>query len=397
MKTTAKRAWVRVILLLALSLAGGCANLNELLAPGGISGLVTPQTRQRKLSEPRFPPEAEIYEAADAHLTLDAPVQLNVPDSDLDCAVVCTVDDLLGTRHIPATLPCGSIVEREFGKVRDANFREPLGGEEPVATLSVRFHAAKVLQASSSGPMTVTLNLHVEVTNPEGTETAYSRNIESSASAPWTNKTLVPDAFYQAVSGAIGQFASDWSRSQGPDTVVRWAAEATPGATPPQLHDIEWTPRLRDSDVQRGTCTIVCNGWEGFRAKHWANAQIAAACRTKLGGVESRRLRVVYDEETYDPKRSSWTFAFRCFALSKKVLEYNSATRCGTVIGDLGLMEMSEEEATEVLKKYVLDEMESHSGMVSSKSPKAEAYVRFDSFSTDETYNLIIIDFHLPR
>ncbi|MBP5787824.1 MAG: hypothetical protein J6Y19_08430 [Kiritimatiellae bacterium] len=389
--------WAGMLLPLALSLAGGCANMNELLAPGGLSGLVTPQTRQRVLSEPRFPPEAGTYEAEDAHLTLDAPVELNVPDRDLACGVVCSLNDLLGTRHIPATLPCGSIVEREFGKVRDANFREPLGSEEPVATLSVRLHAAEVLQASSTGPIAVTLKIHVEVTNPEGTETAYSRKIESSASAPWTNKTLVPDAFYQAVFGAIGQFASDWPRSQGPDTVARWAAEATPGAAPPQLHDIDWMPRQRDSDVQRGTCAVVCNGWEGFRAKHWANAQIAVACRTKLGGVEPRRLRVVYDEETYDPERSIWTFAFRCFARSEKVLEYNAATGCGTVIGDLGLMEMTAEEATEVLKQYVLNEMSSHSGIVTRKSPTTEAYVRFDSFSTDETYNLVIIDFHLPR
>lgn len=371
--------------------------MNEVFAPGGLSGLLTSQTAQRKLVEPKFPPEADNYEGMSAYRTLDAPVQLNIPDRDLVCAVVCTMNDLLGTRYTAATIPVGSIIEREFGKVRNANFREPVGGEAPIAALAVRVHAAEVLQSSSVGPVDVKLRINVEVTNPEGTETAYSHNIVAAASTPWTNKTLVPDAFYQAMFDSIGQFISDWTQSQGPDTMARWVTEATPGAIPPKLYDIEWVPRLRDSDVQRGRCTVVCNGWEGFRAKHWANAQISVACRTKLGNIELGRLRVVYDEETYDPTRASWTFAFRCFARSEKVLEFNAITGLGTVIGDLGLMKIPPEEAADVLKKYVLNEMKSHSGIVTSEYETTEAYVRFDNYSTDETYNLIIIDFRLLR
>ena len=79
------------------------------------------------------------------------------------------------------------------------------------------------------------------------------------------------------------------------------------------------------------------------------------------------------------------------------MLDFNSVTGTGTAIGDLGLMKMKPEDAAEELKAYVLEEMRSHSGIVTSEHRKTEAYVRFDGMRTDATYNLLQIDFHLPR
>lgn len=393
MKAKTKTALAGGGLALALALAGGCAGMNGGFSPDALSGMLTPKPGQQKLEESRFPPEAARYAAANAHRTMDAPVRLNVPGWSVDFAVNSVKSDLFATPYVRATFPGGRIVEREFGKVLAANFREPVEGETPVAELAVRIVVVSVGQKSDSAPMTSTLKINIEVVKADGNGTAYEGSIETSATAPWTNRTLVPDSFYQALSDAIARFLDEWDRSGGPDAVARWTGEATPGVVPPELRDIEWTTAGRD--VQRGRCTIVCNGWEGFRAKHWANAQIAVACRTKLGNIEPERVRVVYDEEDFNAARREWLFSFRCFARNEKVLDFNAATGQGTVIGDLGLLKMTAEEAAKVLKTYALKEMQSHSGIVTSEHRESEAFVRFDDYKTDKTYNLITIDFRL--
>lgn len=393
----ATKTGAAVALLAAALLAGGCAGLNEAFAPGGFSGIMTPKTGENTLKEPAFPPEAESYAAENAYRTMPIPVRLNVPDRALNFLVGGVMSDLLGTPCTLANFAGGRIVEREFGKVLAANFREPVEGEAPVAELAVRVATVAISQKSPAAPMSASLKINVEVVKPDGSEKAYSDSIETSAVEAWTNRSLIPDAFYRALSATIARFLDGWDRSGGPDAVARWADDATPGVVPPELHAIEWVPCTGRGGVLRGQCTIECNGWEGFRTKHWANAQIAVACRTKLGNIEQGRVRVVYDEENYNDARGVWTFAFRCFARSEKVLEFNAATGYGSVIGDLGLMKMNPEEAAETLKSYVLEEMGSHGGIVTKGHPKTEAYVRFDDYRTDGTYGLITIDFHLPR
>ena len=391
-KTGAAAAFLAAVLL-----AGGCAGLNEAFAPGAFSGIMTPKTGENTLKEPASPPEAESYAAEKAYRTMSVPVRLNVPDRALNFLVGGVKSDLLGTPCTLASFAGGQIVEREFGKVLAANFREPVDGEAPVAELGVRVATVAISQKSSAAPMSAILKINIEVVKPDGSGAAYSDSIETSALAEWSNRSLIPDAFYRALSASIARFLDGWDRSGGPDAVVRWADDAAPGVVPPELHAIQWEPSTGKGGVMRGQCTIECNGWEGFRSKHWANAQIAVACRTKLGNIEQGRVRVVYDEEVYDDARGVWTFAFRCFARSEKVLEFDAATGCGSVIGDLGLMKMDPKEAAESLKAYVLEEMGSHGGIVTKGHPKTEAYVRFDNYRTDGTYGLITIDFHLPR
>jgi hypothetical protein len=396
MTAKAKTAWALLALPLALSLAAGCANLEQAMAPGAISGLGSGATTKR-LAEPEFPPVAASYAAESAHRTLDAPMQLHVPDRKVDVSVM-RQNKLLGTTAIVGCFPGGAIVEREFGKVLEADFREPVGGEEPVAELAVRIHSAILTQESKTAPVEASLRMGVEVTRSEGGEKAFAATIEAAASAPWGDERQVPEAFYRALFDAISQFSGEWDRSGGPDAVARWGDEAGPGVAPPELLDIQWEPGSSKDKVQRGRCTVACNGFEGFRAKHWANAQIAVACRTKLGNIGRERLRVVYDSENYDARAGTWEFAFRCFARCERVLDFNPFTEMGTVIGDLELMKMDAENAAKVLKAYVLEEMRSHSGIVTNQDPqKKNAYVRFDGIRTDPTYNLIQIDFHLPR
>lgn len=395
MTPKAKTASALIAILLVAWLAGGCVGLGE---QGWLSGLTDAQEGQRILEEPAFPPVAESYAAADAHRTMGAPVQLNVPDQKANFNVNSVRSDLFAAPYVVAAFPGGGIVAREFGKVLEANFRKPVGGEAPVAEMAVRIVSVATGQPSDKKPVTSSLRLKVEVMKADGKETAYSKSIDASATAPWKNRSQVPEAFYTALFDAIGQFTADWEQSGGLDAVARWAGDAGPGVVPAQLREIAWEAGTGKGSVQRGRCTVACNGFEGFRAKHWANAQIAEACRTKLGNIEPERVRVVYDDERYDEEKGTWEFAFRCFARSERVLDFNPVTEMGTVIGDLGLMKMKAEEASEVLKAYVFEEMRSHSGIVTSEHRKKhEAYVRFDGMRTDAAYNLLIIDFHLPR
>lgn len=392
-----KTLLARAFLPLALALAGGCAGLEQTLDPGELSGLESRQRGRGMLAEPAIPPEAASYASANAHRTMGAPVRLNVPDREMGFTVNSVRMDLFRSPYVVASFPGGAIIEREFGKVLAANFRAPVGGEAPVAELGVRIGWVKTSQPSDSKPITVSMRLNVEISKADGSRPAWSKGIDATATVEWKNRAQVPEAFYAALFYAIDQFLAEWDRSGGPDTVARWAGESGPGVVPAELREISWEAGSGRGGVQRGRCVVACNGFEGFRAKHWANAQIAVACRTKLGNIEAERLRVVYDAEDYDPDAGTWTFAFRCFARSERVLDFDAASGTGTVIGDLGLMKMGPEEAAEQLKAYVLEEMRSHSGIVTSEHRKTEAYVRFDGMRTDPAYNLLQIDFHLAR
>lgn len=389
---------VTTVLLATALLAGGCAVLDEAFAPGGLSGMTTPQKGQRVLTEPKSPPEAVSYAAENAYQTLAVPVRLKVPDRNLNFTVSSVKANVLASPYVVATFAGGEIVGREFEKVVKANFREPLAGEAPVAELAVRIAMALVSQQSDWAPMNTELRFNIEVTNPGGSETAYSTSIESSAIEPWTNRLQIPSSFYQALSGAIAQFLDDWDRSGGPDSVARWTGNAEPGVKPPELKSPpQWEPGMHG--MWRGSCTVAFNGFEVSRAMHWAYAQIEALCRTKLG-IKPEQLRVVYDpkDDDYDPETGTCKFAFRCWARrSQPVLDYNSATGIGTVIGDLDLMKMDAKDAANVLRDYVHGEMDSHAGRVDSEHRKTNAQLRFDDYRTDQESNLIIIDFHMLR
>lgn len=391
---------VAAVLLATALLAGGCAVLDETFTSFGLSGMTTPQREQGVLTEPDFPPEAVSYAAEKAYRTMSVPVRLRVPDRNLHFSVISHKDNMLATPYVVSNFAGGEIVGREFEKVLEANFRKPVVGEAPIAEMAVRIVSVAIEQPSDREQMTSSIRLNIEIVKLDGKETAYSKSIDATATAPWKNRSLVPEAFYAALFDATGQFTADWEQSGGLDAVARWAGDAGPGMVPvpAELREITWEAGIGKGGVQRGHCTVACNGFEGFRAKHWANAQIAEACRTKLGNIEPERVRVVYDDERYDAATGTWEFAFRCFARCERILDFNPITEMGTVIGDLGLMKMKAEEATEVLKAYVFEEMRSHSGPVTREhQKKKEAYVRFDGMRTDAAYNLIIIDFHLPR
>jgi hypothetical protein len=381
---------------LALVLASGCAEMNAVLQPGAISGIMTPRASTMQLAEPADFPTAHPYTADAAARRPTAPVSLDVPDRGLRYSVMCPTINVVGSLHSEGSFEGGKIIEREFANVIAANFREPKEFERPVAQLSVQIQEVKVHQPVSSPDMAAELRIKVDLAKPDGSESACSKDITATASAPWKNRSQVPESFYLALSNTVVQFLAAWSGGAGPNTLALWDGERQEDVVSPELRGIEWLAG-GSKGSQRGRCIVDCNDFEGFQAQQWAHVQIEVACRDRLGVTDPERLFLVYDNEMYDKAAGTWTFSFQCRARQEMTLDFDPVTSCGTATADLGLLKMEPDEAAKALRRYVLKEMEAHTGVVSSDKQGSKAFVRFDDYVTDPKFNLITINFRLLR
>ena len=324
--------------------------------------------------------------------TYSIPVSLEFPDARAECMV--TRLDWLGDAKSDAKFASGSIVERVFHKIAWSLFHVAAQNEQPAAIFRVRIQRNTAREAL--GDIKATVDLKIEIARPESEAVCFSEAFEATTTAPWTDRKAVPEAFYHALESVIADFAAKWRGCGAVATLRKWRGEMAAETVPPSLKAIEWT---HSGDAWIGTCEVLCNGYEGFEAKAWANAQIAAACRMKLGGIEPERVRIVYDgegdDDRYDPDAKEWRFRFYTFARTRVALSFDKTTRHGVVIGDLELMKMNVEQASEELKRFAQDEMDSRAGKVSRDAPKGKADLRFDEFVHDKTYNLVTHTFRL--
>ena len=316
------------------------------------------------------------------------PVSLEFPDARAECMVMR--QDWLGDAKSAARFASGSIVERVFRKVAGALFHVAMHEEQPVAHFRVRIQRATAKETSAG--VEATVELKIEIVKPEGGEACLSETFEATKTAPWGDRKAVPEAFYRALESVIADFAAKWRGCGAVAKLRKWRGEMAPKIVPPSLNAIEW---MHSGDAWIGMCEVLCNGYEGFEAKLWANVQIAAVCRMKLGGIEPERVRIVYDREDYDADVKRWAFRVRTFARTRIAFSFDKTTRHGVVTGDLELMKMNVGQASEELKRFVQDEMDSRVGKVSRETPKGQAELRFDDFVMDKAYNLVTIRFRL--
>ena len=343
----------------------------------------------RVLSEPTSAPVCKRYETAAANRTLTVPVAFERPDVDIRTTVM---RDTLGMPVVVGQFKSGEILGREFGKVFAANFKRPEGDEKPVATLSVNLGIVSLRQNMLSGEVMCDMRVSIQLVRTAG-DVGYSHEFRAKKNCSWTDTQNIPSAFYSAVESIVDRFLEDWNESTATATLLKWAGSAGTGVTPPELKAIDFAEPV--DGVRKGTCTVACNGYEGFQAKAWANAQIAVACKTKLG-IEAERVRVIYDREDFHESDKTWRFTFQTFARAEKTFSFDMVTRRGFVTGDLGLMGKSADAAAAELRAFALKEMDARAGAVTSVGNDAgKAQVRFDDFTTDSTYNLITIRFRL--
>ena len=347
----------------------------------------------RLLQEPSPVPFHGKGIACSAARTASIPVSFKMIDGDTSCAV--TRMNAIGENVVEAVFRSGNIVARELKKVVQSNFHIAAENENPVAVVSVGVVGVTIRELKGRRSVESSLTVRISVDNADGSETCYSKVFNCRANEAWDDRTAVPLAFYRALEAVVASFIEDWNVVGPVSRILEWERSAKPPVEPPSLKSMDWS---QSGDVWFGVCEIKCNGYEGLDAKAWANAHIAVACRTKLGGKEPERVRVVYDEELFDEQTKEWRFVFRTFARTKMALSYDPMTRHGVITGDVELLAAgSLEIAAEILKKYVLKEMESHIRIVTDLSPQHEVVVRFDDFETDKTYNLITIKFRLVQ
>lgn len=329
-----------------------------------------------------------------ADATLSASAVLEMQTNGMSGGV--TSVNLLGEPVVLGAFDGGEIIKGEFKKFLSANFREPVGNETPVVKLTVKVLQITARQPMCSDTVKATIRVLVRLTNGAGDTVGYSRDFSASASGVWDDVRKIPPPFYAALGKVMTDFMADWNSSRTVETVSAWGVEMRPRRkTPALVSSVEWS-RDPQGNVYHGRCEVDCNDYEGFEAKTWAAAQILAECRRKLGGIETERVRVVPDEkEKYDQDKKRWTLSFHAFARAEKVLSYDELTRSGFVAGDLGLMRMSADQASEKLKEFVISEMDAHAGVVRGKPVKGTADVRFGKVAMDKTYNLLTIDFKL--
>lgn len=347
----------------------------------------------RILQEPNPVPFHARGITASASRTASIPVLFRMIGRDSSCAV--TRMNAIGENVVEAVFSSGNIVERQFKKVVQTNFHIAAESETPVAVVSVDVVGVTARELKRRGCVEASLTVRIAVASADGSETSYTKVFDGRASEAWDDRTMVPMAFYRALEAVVTSFVEDWNAAGPVSRVLSWKRLEEARVIPPSLKSMNWS---QSNDIWFGVCEVKCNGYEGLDAKAWANMHIAIACRTKLGGIEPERVRVVYDEETFDDQSGEWRFVFRTFARTKMALSYDPMTRQGVVTGDLELMSMdSFESASKELKKCVQREMESHGRMVKDLSRRHEVGIRFDDFDTDKTYNLITIKFRLVQ
>jgi hypothetical protein len=358
-------------------------------------------SEQPELAEPANAVVTNNYEADNANKSNSLPIVFEMRDAETIFSV--SRENLLGNPESAGSFDGGKIIKQELKKVARANFR--LVDDEDVSTAVAKFVVSpkrvSIRQVARSNNAVATVTLQIQIKKLDDSATAYSRDFSfSTEKEEWTSQNEIPSAFYIALNEVLKKFLQDWANgSSVPLAIVnRWHDEATPGIKMPELENLTWT---QDGDACVGRCVVRCNDYEPFRAKAWANAQIAIACRTKLDNVERERLRILYDGESIDDDKK-WSFAFHAFKRSEMVLSFDKRTRHGQVTGDLLLMMKSQpkekinvEAAIERLKQYVFSQMGSYVGVVNEQVQQGQADVRFDKIEHDIIFDLVTIKFRL--
>ena len=380
MKNTLSKLFPIAIVSTALAAAAGCS------FQGGVWRAFDNDVKIVSLSEDSTAMNRN-YTSKLAPKTNSIAVEYIAPNTSIAYSVNDT--DFLGNARTVANFYAGKIIAEAFRKIADANFSSPGGNIPACAKFSVSIDRVSEKIVSSNITSYVEVSVKLEKSNTK--EIAYSKSFESSKISAWDSSSgKTPQSFYMALNDILDQFLADWEQSAGCAKLEEWAGVGKT-VKPPELGSLEFTEQ---DSVYLGRCIVLCNTYEPFRAKAWADTQISVECRRKLG-IEPERVRIVYDTDTYDPNSKTWTLEFRTFARTEKVLSFNKNTRHGFVTGDLGLMNLPAEEAASELRKFVTKEMNSYVGVVTSEVEGAEAFVRFDDFTTDKLYNLITIKFRL--
>ena len=341
--------------------------------------------------EPSPPPSFRYANPRLQSVLHDIPVVIDYVDC-VDTAMV-NKRSIFGSVSFAGTFPLRNIALREFGRFVNENMRTPLDGEAEKVVLKIYSKRILVEQKWSRSHAEMVFDVQLLDAKSEDARPYFRGSFRGEWDATCKDDRMVPETVYRCFGKIVRDFASTLAADGTAMRRLSLVALPADRLSPPSLKHISFS-EVRNG-VVAGKCIVDCNGWDGFNTDKWARGQINSSCSMKLG-VEPERLRVVYSSDIYEQKTKRWGYAFKAFARAPIVMDYDSTTRSGVVIGDLVLMNVPVEEAMKRMRNFVIGEMRSHGGAVKSTAGDESVRVRFHGVKTDTTTNLLQIDFNLP-
>lgn len=352
-----------------LTLFCGCASDRLLKEPDAIPAYVDAYTTDRLGAR-----------------TSGIPVSIDLDDC-VENAMISS-RGLSGGTSTMGFFPVKGVVKRELARIVSDNFRMVLPDEQPLVELKVS--SALIIVRESWSNISSEMELQFEMLNPHHDDKPYfSRKYRKKCKGRIENKKIVPLCVYETVQTIVKNFVDDISKD--PSLAARLEL-LTPSGTAKTVKAASLKSLsfgAESNGLFPGKCEVLCNDWEGFKTDKWARRQIEESCRMKLG-IEEERVRVVYLNERLDNATKTWKYEFATFPRAKIVLNYDPVTRKGSCIADMGLLGLTEEKTSELMKRYIAKEMNARAGLADSG---AKASIRYDTFKTNSKFGLLIVTF----
>lgn len=371
-------------------LLNGCGTL-ESVRPEGLSfvGNGVSFDARRNLLEPEQTPAYVPFAYDELKRIEEVPTEL---EFDI-CAETSQITKTMmwGTVENVGAMPSGSVIRKQFVNALSEHFHPIDDDRQPVVKITVR-PCMIVTKKTASDRASCDAEFKITMTDVAKSQILFEETYRHFSEDAWDGVS-VPAAVYKSVQGAAADFLKALSRKSGLIARLEGTSAGGDVAKKPDFIDYLMRPG-REDGVFSGICKVSCNDWDSVRTANWMRNQLEKRCCEQLG-IEKSRVRVIYEENRFDAETKVWTVSFRAFARSAWVLDYDATSRAGMCVADLALVGKSAADAADVMKSYVLQEMDRRAGTVASGVASGRAQVRFADFKTDTRYNLIRCTFKL--
>lgn len=376
-----------------LTVLNGCRTTSVLdsVTPEGfhLNGTAISFDNKRVLNTPERVAEHATFVFPSLRRIEEVPTQI-VFGSNVENALI-TKRMLWGTTETVATVPIKNLLKSQFLYGISEHFHPLVGDQQPAIRIKVDVLCCIFKKCADKVESMVSMNIKIE--DVLSNQICHEKMYVGKSVMTWNGGNLIPDSVFKSVQDCTSSFLKDISEDRTLIAKLEGLSPDVATVKKPSFIQFELAPKDLDG-IMKGICQVKCNDWDEGRVATWIRAQLERRCENQLG-IESSRIRVVYESSTFDAENRQWKVLFSAFPRSKMVLNYDSVTRSGTCVADLGLLGIDYEMASERLKDYVMAEMNKRAGVVSSANSKSNAQVRFDALKTDQRYNLIYCSFRL--
>lgn len=375
----------RLSLVVLVGIVAGCASLKtELARSVGIARSVPALSEPEKLPAEMSGPPQNAGMRSDVSVVFDY--------SNCSQSVLLTEDTPWGTVVSVASVPLRDVVRRQFESVFAGFFRSPGNAEGPDVAVNV-VSTRTILKKSGQGSVRSDIEFSVNLTDSDGQTILPSKRYQAAGEGRWDGSS-VPLPIYQCAHEVACKFFADISKCHVVEKLEGLKDEGVE-VREPVLLAFEMKPSS-EPGVFSGSCRLACNDWDASRAANWLRMRLDDRAHDQLG-VPLERVRVIYEENAYDAKKSEWHVRFKAYARVPWFLEYDRFSRTGVCAVDLELAKLSAQQGAEKMKDYVMQEMNRRGIVFEDGMPIDGAGVRFDEFKTDKRYNIISCAFKLVK